>query len=254
MPTPSRPCPAEPLTCAYAIIGIGASLGGLAALTVVLSSLPDDFPLPILVVQHMLPDSACLLPAILRHRSGRRVVPAIPGERPSGGTIHVAQPDHHLLVAPDGTLSLCRSARVNFTRPAVDVLFQSLAEVYAERAVGLVLTGMGRDGARGLAAIRAKGGLTMAQDDATAEAPDMPCAAIDIGKADVVLPLCRLAAALVAAGQTVADGPSPAAGGAAELGGGTGRRIMRRNGHRRPATQEGASRPGPGATGGAGRT
>jgi two-component system chemotaxis response regulator CheB len=198
--------PAEPLTCDYAIIGIGASLGGLAALTAVLSPLPAEFPLPILIVQHMLPYGGNLLPEILGHRTGLRVVPAVTGERPRPGTVHVARPDHHLLLAPDGTLALSRSERVNFARPAVDVLFQSLAAVHAGRAVGVVLTGMGSDGARGLAAIRACGGLTMAQDDATARAPDMPCAAIDIAKADVVLPLHRLPVALGVVGRTVAAG------------------------------------------------
>jgi two-component system chemotaxis response regulator CheB len=81
----------------------------------------------------------------------------------------------------------------------VDVLFRSLADVHGMRAIGVVLTGMGRDGAHGIAAIRRRGGLTMAQDDATAEAPGMPSAAIDIGRADMVLPLDRIAAALTAA-------------------------------------------------------
>jgi two-component system chemotaxis response regulator CheB len=197
---------AEPLTCAYAVLGIGASLGGQAALTAVLARLPGDFPIPILVVQHMMADGPNLLPGILARRTRLRVAPAEPGERPRPGTVHVARPDHHLLVAPDGTLALPRSERVNFTRPAADVLFRSLAEVFAERAIGLVLTGMGRDGARGLAAIWQRGGLTMAQDDATAEAPSMPGAGIDIGKADVILPLHRLAAAFCASG---GSGPVP---------------------------------------------
>jgi hypothetical protein len=150
-----------------------------------------------------------------------RVVPAESGERTRPGSVYVARPDHHLLVAPDGTLALARSERVNFTRPAADVLFRSLAEVFAERAIGLVLTGMGRDGARGLAAIWAAGGLTMAQDEATAIAPSMPGAAIDIGRADVILPLHRLPAALCAAtGSALATAPG-AGSGAADAGAST---------------------------------
>jgi two-component system chemotaxis response regulator CheB len=183
----------------YEIVALGASRGGLAALSAVLSPLPPDFPLPILVVQHMPADRPNSLPWLLSHGSRLRVKPAEPGERPRAGTVYVAPPDHHLLVASDGTLALSQAERVHYCRPAVDVLFHSLAEVHGERAVGVVLTGMGRDGARGLAAIRERGGLTLAQDEATAEAPGMPCAAIDIGKADIVLPPDRLAAALMAA-------------------------------------------------------
>ena len=120
-------------------------------------------------------------------------------KRPQAGTVHVAPPSCHLLVAPGGALALSHADRVNFCRPAVDVLFRSLADVHGMRAIGVVLTGMGRDGAHGIAAIRRRGGLTMAQDDATAEAPGMPSAAIDIGRADMVLPLDRIAAALTAA-------------------------------------------------------
>jgi two-component system chemotaxis response regulator CheB len=195
----------------YDIVGVGTSRGGLAALTALLGPLPADFPLPILVVQHLPADSRNYLPGILGGRTCLRVKPAEPGERPRPGTVHVAPAGHHLLVAPDGTLAFSQAERENFCRPAIDVLFRSLAELYGARAIGIVLTGMGRDGARGLAAIRAAGGLTIAQDDATAEAAGMPSAAIDLGKAELVLTPPRIAAALqIAVRPMQADAGIPA--------------------------------------------
>jgi two-component system chemotaxis response regulator CheB len=148
------------------------------------------------VVQHLPANSRNLLPKLLARDTRLRVKLAEAGERPQRGTVHVAPADHHLLVTPDGRLASSQAERENFCRPAVDVLLRSLAEAHGARAIGIVLTCMGRDGAHGLAAIRAAGRLTIAQDDATAEAPGMPSAAIDLGRAELALAPPRIAAAL----------------------------------------------------------
>jgi two-component system chemotaxis response regulator CheB len=154
------------------------------------------------------------LPSILAHRTKLRVATAEEGAAPVPGSVHVAPPDRHLLVRPDRTLGLGTGERVNFCRPSADVLFRSVAEAHGGRAVAVVLTGLGQDGARGLRDIRRRGGFAIAQDEASSQAFHMPLAAIDIGQADLALPLHRIAAALevLAAPQEalVAGGPSAA--------------------------------------------
>ncbi len=180
----------------YEIAGIAASLGGIGALCRVVGSLPWDFPIPVLVVQHIPRTRTSHLPSILGRRTRLRVKAAEDGERPVGGSIYVSQSNRHLVVRADGRLGLEESDPVNHCRPAADVTFRSLAEVHGKRAVAMVLTGRGRDGARGIEAVRVRGGATIAQDEATSEAFDMPCAAVEIGGADLVLPLDRMAFAL----------------------------------------------------------
>ena len=147
-------------------------------------------------MQHIPRNRPCLLPKVLGRRTALRVKFAAEGERPAPGCVHLAPPDRHLLVRADGRLGLSRSEPVNFCRPAADVLFRSVAQAYGARAIAVVLTGLGRDGARGMEAVATAGGTTIAQDEASAEAPDMPQAAVDIGHADLVLPLGRIAFAL----------------------------------------------------------
>ncbi|WP_207483253.1 chemotaxis protein CheB [Arenibaculum pallidiluteum] len=202
---------------AYDVVGIVASLGGVLALSRTLAGLQPDFPLPILIVQHVRRDRPSLLPGILAARTRLAVTSAREGDRPLPGHVHVAPPDRHLLVRPDGTLGLADSDPVNFCRPAADVLFRSMAEVHGRRAIAVVLTGRGRDGARGVEAVRRQGGMAIAQDEATAEVGEMPRAAVDIGQADLVLPLDRIPFALevlageaARAGQPAATAPAPA--------------------------------------------
>jgi two-component system chemotaxis response regulator CheB len=201
----------DPDGAAYHTVAIAASLGGIGALSTVLSELPADFPLPILVVQHLRRERPSLLPGILARRTALPVKPAEDGDRPAPGRVYVAPPDRHLVVRPDGALGLSCGAPVNFCRPSADVLFRSLAEVFGPRAIAVVLTGMGRDGARGVEAVAEAGGTAIAQDPASAEAADMPRAAVDIGRADLVLPADRIGFALTVLAGRGAPPPLPGA-------------------------------------------
>jgi two-component system, chemotaxis family, protein-glutamate methylesterase/glutaminase len=178
-------------------VGVAASAGGLRALTVLLSALPLDFPAPIAIVQHLDPRHPSLMAGILGRATPLMVKEAEEGETLQPGGVFVAPPDRHLLVNPGGTLTLTRSELVHFVRPSADLLFESLAASLRDRAVAVVLTGSGSDGALGLRAIRKMGGRTIAQDEATSEFFGMPDAAIRMGVVDVILPLERIGPALV---------------------------------------------------------
>ena len=145
---------------------------------------------------HVPPDSKGLLPALLGRNAKLKVKNAEEGERLRSGCVYVAPPDRHLAITPNGRCELSRSAYVNFTRPAADVLFAS-ASGFASGALGVVLTGYLYDGAAGAAAIRAAGGIVLAQEPTTSVASGMPSAAIDNGAANLVLPLESLPSALV---------------------------------------------------------
>ena len=120
-----------------AIVGVAASLGGLSALSRVLAGLPADFPLPVLVVQHLSPRAPGLLPGLLAGRTALRVEPAKEGDRPAPGTVFVAPPGRHLLVRADGAFGLSDAGRENFCRPSADVLFHSVAAVHGARAAAI---------------------------------------------------------------------------------------------------------------------
>lgn len=168
---------------------IGVSAGGLDALRTVIASLRPDFPLPVVVVQHLSPDSDSFLPVYLDTLAALTVKEAEDKELLTRQTVYIAPPDYHLLVEPDHRLSLSQEPKVNFSRPAVDVLFETAAEAYGPGLVGIVLTGANHDGAKGLARIKRLGGLTIVQSPETAFASAMPLAAIDAAKPDHVLPL-----------------------------------------------------------------
>jgi len=150
---------------------------------------------PILVVQH-LSIRRSQLPEILEWACGRPAKWAEQGEETLPDTIYVAPVDHHLRIGDDGRLSVTVDAKIGWFRPCADALFESMARVYGSRAVSVVLSGMMHDGARGTAAVGQCGGLTMAQDKATSEFFDMPAAAIDYGRAEIVMAPRRLALAL----------------------------------------------------------
>jgi two-component system, chemotaxis family, protein-glutamate methylesterase/glutaminase len=159
------------------IIVIGASLGGLQALQTILASLPAKFLLPIVIVQHREAGTYEILQEILQRHSLLPVCDAEDQEAIKPGHVYLAPADYHLLLEP-GYFTLSTGEPVNYARPAVDVLFESAADSYGEQAVGVILTGLNHDGARGLAAIKQRGGMAIVQDPATAEAPDMPKAAL----------------------------------------------------------------------------
>jgi two-component system chemotaxis response regulator CheB len=181
----------------YAIIAIAASAGGLMALTEVLAALPGDLPVPIVVVQHLAPRHRSLMAEILGRRTALQVRQAQDGDDLRVGTVYIAPPDYHLLVNGDGTLSLSQSKLVHFLRPSADLLFESVAASYGDRAIAVVLTGSGRDGSLGVEGMKKMGGTVIAQDVASAQFGGMPAAAIETGCVDFVLPLGEIAQALI---------------------------------------------------------
>jgi two-component system chemotaxis response regulator CheB len=181
---------------AFEIVALAASAGGLKALTEVLSALPGDFPVPILVVQHLDPRHRSLMAEILGKRTAIEVKQAAHGAHVRPGVAHIAPPDHHLLVDAAGMLTLTHTELVHFVRPSADLLFESMAASYRERAIAVVLSGSGRDGAMGVKAVKKMGGTVIVQDQQSSEFSGMPEAARQTGLADFVLPLEEIAAAL----------------------------------------------------------
>jgi two-component system chemotaxis response regulator CheB len=179
-------------------VAVAASAGGLKALTVFLSALPADFPVPVVVVQHLQREAPSALAVILNRRCSIAVREAVDGDRLSAATVYVAAPDRHLVVNPDATLSLTTSDLVHFVRPSADVLFESAARSYRDRLIVVVLTGAGSDGATGVLAAKSEGGYVVAQDEATSESFGMPAAAIGTHVVDKVLPLEDIAPAVIA--------------------------------------------------------
>lgn len=178
----------------YRVLGIGASVGGPPALATILGRLPEDFPLPVLIVQHMAPGFADGLAQWLDRGVPPPVALAVDGTVLQPG-VWMAPEDAHLRLEPTMRLSLDRETEKGAHRPSLDVLFESLASAVGDGAAGVVLTGMGRDGADGVHAIGEAGGLTIAQDEETSAVFGMPGAAIEAG-VDLVLPLEELASRL----------------------------------------------------------
>jgi two-component system chemotaxis response regulator CheB len=178
------------------VVAIAASAGGLSALSQILSELPAGFLAPIVVLQHLDPEHRSWMAEILARRTGLRVEQVRGGEHLAAGGVYVAPPGHHLLVAADGELSLSDTGRVQYVRPSADVLFASLAASWGSGAIAVVLTGTGSDGANGVRAVKSRGGTVLVQDEASAEFPGMPDAAIRTGTADRILPLNAIAACL----------------------------------------------------------
>src|SRR5205085_4773963 len=160
-------------------------------LQVILAALPEDFPIPIAVVQHRFRRSAEGLPQFLRKNSKLKVVDVDDKQWIKPGTVYMAPADYHLLVEK-GEFNLSIDEKVAYSRPSVDVLFESAAQAYGDKLVGVILTGANDDGARGAAAIKRSGGFVIVQDPLTAEAPSMPQAAIAKARVDRVLPLDRI--------------------------------------------------------------
>ena len=182
----------------FGIVAIGASWGGMRAIGIVLEALPEDFEPAVVVVQHRgASHDENLLEQVLARSSKIDVVPVTDKEPLLPGRVYVAPADYHLIVEP-GHLALSTEELVQFARPSIDVLFESVAEVYGDRAVGVVLTGRNEDGAEGLVRIRAAGGFTVVQDPDTAEQAEMPAAAIARGAARRVLPLDEIGPFLAA--------------------------------------------------------
>jgi len=181
---------------AFDIVALAASAGGLQALSRVLSGLSASFAAATVVLLHLDPRHRSLIADILGRRTALKVKEAREGDVLVGGTVFTAPPNRHLLVNPDATLSLSQSELVHFVRPSADLLFESMAASFRDRAIAVVLSGMGIDGAMGLRAVRKMGGTIIVQDEATSEFFGMPAAAIGTGTANFILPLDEIAGAL----------------------------------------------------------
>lgn len=181
----------------FDVVGMASSAGGLTALSRVLSELPEGFPASVVLVQHLDPRHNSLLAHVLSRRTKLPVRQVVDRERLEPGTVLVAPPDQHVLVGDQGVLSLTHSELVHFLRPSADLMFESLAAAFGERAIAVVLTGTGVDGATGITAVKERGGTVIAQDEATSEFFGMPGAAIRTGCVDFVLGLDEIAPALV---------------------------------------------------------
>jgi two-component system chemotaxis response regulator CheB len=182
---------------AYSVVGIGTSWGGLAAMTKLLSGLPGDFSLPVVVVQHRGKDSDRLLSELLQDATEMRVCEVEDKEPLEPGTVHIAPANYHVLVDA-GYLSLTVEDPVRFSRPSIDVMLSSAADTYGSGAIGVVLTGANEDGSRGLSHIVKRGGRALVQDPRTAEIPIMPVAALKAVPSAEILPLDKLAPRLIA--------------------------------------------------------
>jgi len=191
---------AKPRNRTPELIVIGCSLGGMHALQAILSGLTRDFCIPIVVAQHRHKRSNEGLPAYFRRQTDLKVVDAQDKEWIRNGHVFLAPADYHLLIERNGShgeLNLSVDDAVRHSRPSIDVLFESAADAYGDRLIGVVLTGANDDGARGAARIKARGGIVIAQDPVTAEAPAMPRAAIEAAQVDRILRLEEIAPFLI---------------------------------------------------------
>jgi two-component system chemotaxis response regulator CheB len=203
------------------VVAIGVSTGGPNALGMLLPMLPATFPVPVLIVQHMPKLFTQLLAERLAARGPLPVAEAVDGEVLQPGRVWIAPGDFHLTVARDGAairLHTHQEAPENFCRPAVDVLFRSVAEAYGRQSLAVVLTGMGQDGVRGCRRIREAGGQIVVQDEATSVAWGMPGGVAGEGLADAVLPLDQIGGEVLRRVQS-GQGAVPRPGAAAVAGG-----------------------------------
>lgn len=195
----------------YELIVVGASLGGLQALEILLAGLPKNFPVPVAIAQHRHKNSDDSLSIVLQRQCALPVTEVEDKDLIMPGRVYLAPPDYHLLVEMSQiqwdsqreyrtsipTLSLSTEAPVLYARPSIDVLFESAADAYGEKVIGVILTGASNDGSQGLAKIKANGGLTIVQEPSRACCPTMPKAAIAAVKIDWILPLDEIAPRIV---------------------------------------------------------
>lgn len=187
--SPPAPAPAE-------CVVVGGSAGAIDALLAILTALPPGYPLPVVVVVHLPPHERSLLPEIFAPRCRLPVKEAEDKEPVAGGIIYFAPPNYHLLLEMDFTFSLSSDEPVYYSRPAIDILFESAADAYGNALRAVVLSGASSDGAAGLRAVHQSGGLSFVQHPETAEASLMPQSALDACPAARALDLRQLAHAL----------------------------------------------------------
>lgn len=192
MTSPPAPTLPRPVTA----VVIGASAGGVEALTTLLPALPSTLRVPVLVVLHLPPARPSMVVSLL---AGVCAVPVHDADDKmpiEPGVVYLAPADYHLLVGTGPCVTLSADEPVHFSRPSIDVLFESAADVFTAGLLGIILTGASSDGARGLDAIRRAGGTTVVQDPHEARVPTMVQAALALGEADRVQPLAGIAALL----------------------------------------------------------
>lgn len=177
------------MTDRFEAIVIGGSAGAMKALTTLLPALPADCKIPVIVVLHLHPLQDRYFLEHYSTLSALHVKEADEKETIQAGTIYFAPPNYHLLVENNKTFSFSIDEKVNYSRPSIDVLFESAANAYGVRLAGILLTGANNDGAEGLLYIKKKGGLVIVQDPQSAESPYMPSAALQTVEADFVLDL-----------------------------------------------------------------
>lgn len=177
----------------YQVVVIGVSAGGMQALTQILSELKSDFPLPILIVQHLHPKQGNFHIEYFNKCSALKVKEAEEKEKITQSVIYFAPPNYHLLVEDDFTFSLSADEKVNYCRPAVDVLFDSILDAYQEKVIGIILTGANNDGAASLARLQKIGALAIIQDPKEAEFSAMPLFAVQATKNSTILKLKEIA-------------------------------------------------------------
>jgi two-component system, chemotaxis family, protein-glutamate methylesterase/glutaminase len=174
-------------------IVIGGSAGALEALSVLLPALPAGCPFAVAVVVHLSPSKPSRLAEVLGVKTVLPVKEVEDKEPVVAGTVYVGPPGYHLLIERGRTFALSADELIHYSRPAIDVLFESAAEAYGDRLAGIVLTGANADGARGLLAVKQRGGLAVVQSPEGAQAPAMPEAAIALARPDLVLPIGQIA-------------------------------------------------------------
>ena len=185
----------------FEAVVVGVSAGGLAILSMILKELPVGFPLPVIITQHRSKEERTLLEEVLQAKCAIRVRQAEEKEKIAGGIVYLAPADYHLLIEEDRSFSLSCDEPVHFSRPSIDLLFETAADAYGDALVGIILTGASRDGAAGIRAIRSRGGLTIAQDPAHASFPVMPREAIATGCVQSILPPEDIGAFLLRLGE-----------------------------------------------------
>lgn len=184
--TPARP----------EIIVMGTSAGGLRALEAIFAALPGGFPVPIVAVQHRSRESSDAYAAVLGKVTPLPVREIEDDDRLSAPGVYLAPPDYHVLIEP-GRVALSVDEPVSYSRPSIDVLFESAADAYGARVLAVLLTGANADGAKGLVRIKQAGGYAIVQDPHTADSPEMPAAGIATAPIDLVLPLDQIAGELI---------------------------------------------------------
>lgn len=177
----------------FKAVVIGTSAGGLKALSILLSGLGADFPIPVIIVQHMSRDMENQTVRLLGRFTHLRVKEADDKEQPAGGSVYLAAPNYHLMIERNAALCLSVDPKVNYSRPSIDVLFETAAEAYGEGLIALVLTGANNDGSRGSLRVKEMGGHLIVQDPKSAASPTMPQSVIDICEVDKILSIEKIA-------------------------------------------------------------